>query len=672
MSVLPIPKGTLAKMDRPQRSMFWKAKEKCSGGDCQVAWDYVCRLRSEGGLGVIDLGLQNKCLLLKAIHGLFTGQDSPWTRWVKRIYLGDRPQEATPAWKCFQSLIPLYRSITRVEPRDGRSTSLWHDAWTPLGPLSVALPAAFSHCLRPLATVADALESGVVGVPLVHRVTAAASGEMEFVHACLSRVSLTTSPDVRTVALGPSANFSMGCVYRSLHSSGCIVPGQGVNWDCFAPLKVRVFFWIMRLHKTRTRALLHRLGCVPSPDCPFCSSQPEDISHLFVGCPHLRPLWSIVSPLGRPHADADVPALLDALSEDLPPMHRKARNTVVLALLWSIWKSRDRMVFDADLMSTPRVLDMLVDHLRLWVKRIYLGDRPQEATLAWKCFQSLIPLYRSITRVEPRDGRSTLLWHDAWTPLGPLSVALPAAFSHCLRPLATIADALESGAVGVPLVHRVTAAASGEMEFVHACLSRVSLTTSPNVRTVALGPSANFSTGCVYRSLHSSGCIVPGQGVNWDCFAPLKVRVFFWIMRLHKTRTRALLHRLGCVPSPDCPFCSSQPEDISHLFVGCPHLRPLWSIVSPSGRPHADADVPALLDALSEDLPPMHRKARNTVVLALLWSIWKSRDRMVFDADLMSTPRVLDMLVDHLRLWVIRAPPSVDTSPLLAWCRSVS
>ncbi|KAM0858799.1 hypothetical protein ACQ4PT_047616 [Festuca glaucescens] len=369
-------------MDRPRRAMFWKAKDKCSGGDCQVAWDYVCHLRSEGGLGVIDLGLQNKCLLLKALHGLFTGRDSPWTRWVKRSYLGARPHVATPAWKCFQSLIPLYRSITRVEPRDGCSTSLWHDAWTPLGPLSVALPAAFSHCLRPLATVADALRSGAVEVPLVHRVSAAATGEMEFIHACLSRISLASSPDIRSISLGPLTDFSTGCVYRSLHSSGCIVPGQDVNWVCFAPLKVWVFFWILRLRKTRTRVLLHRIGCVPSPNCPFCPNQLEDTSHLFVGCPRLRPLWNVVSPSGRPHVDADIPTLLDALSEDLPPMHPEARNTVVLALLWTVWKSRNRMVFDADFMSTPRILAMLVDHLRLWVVRAP-SRVDTSALLAW-------------------------------------------------------------------------------------------------------------------------------------------------------------------------------------------------------------------------------------------------------------------------------------------------
>jgi hypothetical protein len=151
------------------------------------------------------------------------------------------------------------------------------------------------------------------------------------------------------------------------------------------------------------------------------------------------------------------------------------------------------------------------------------------------------------------------------------------------------------------------------------------------------------------------------------------VRVFFWILRLHKTRTRALLHRIGCVPSLDCPFCPNRPEDTSHLFVGSP-LCPLWSVLSPSGLPHVDADVSVLLDALSEDLPPMHPEARNRVrvILAVLWTVWKSRNRMVFDADFMSTPCILALLVDHLRLWVVRAPSRVDTSALLTWCQAIS
>jgi hypothetical protein len=157
----------------------------------------------------------------------------------------------------------------------------------------------------------------------------------------------------------------------------------------------------------------------------------------------------------------------------------------------------------------------------------------------------------------------------------------------------------------------------GELDFLRVCLSRISLRVTPDVRTITLGPSANFNTGDVYRALPSSGCIVPGQDINWAYFAPLKVRVFFWILRLQKTRTRSLLHHIGCVPSPDCPFCPGHTEDVSHLFVCCPRLRPLWSIISPSGSLHTGTDLPSLLDGLSEDLPWMHVKARNTAILAL-------------------------------------------------------
>jgi hypothetical protein len=194
----------------------------------------------------------------------------------------------------------------------------------------------------------------------------------------------------------------------------------------------------------------------------------------------------------------------------------------------------------------------------------------------------------------------------------------------------------------------------------------------PDTRTIALSPFASFSTGDVNRGLHSSRCIVPGQDINWYFFAPLKVRVFFWILRLQKTNTRVMLHRLGCVPSLDCPFCPGHTESITHLFVCCPCLWPLWNIVSPSGRLHNGDDLPALIDGLSGDLPQMHKKARNTAILALLWSIWKSQNRMVFDTVHIPTAGVIGMVVDHLRLWVVGASARIDMGPLLAWCQSIS
>jgi hypothetical protein len=160
MSFLPLLKGVLAKMDRPHRALVWKAAAACSGGDCQVAWDFVCHLREERGLGVVDFALQNTCLLLKVLHGLLSGRDTPWTKWVQHNYLCSHPAPSTLSWRHFSSLMPLYRSITRVVPGDGASTTFWFDSWSPLGPLASALPSAFSHCLFPDATLAEAIGEG--------------------------------------------------------------------------------------------------------------------------------------------------------------------------------------------------------------------------------------------------------------------------------------------------------------------------------------------------------------------------------------------------------------------------------------------------------------------------------------------------------------------------------
>jgi hypothetical protein len=67
--------------------------------------------------------------------------------------------------------------------------------------------------------------------------------------------------------------------------------------------------------------------------------------------------------------------------------------------------------------------------------------------------------------------------------------------------------------------------------------------------------------------------------MNWDCFAPKKVKVFFWILRHGRTHTRASLHRHGVLDTPDCPFCPGTPEDEDHTFATCP---PLGAVVGTS------------------------------------------------------------------------------------------
>jgi hypothetical protein len=49
-------------------------------GECLVAWKKACLLKDQGGLGIINLRLQNSALLLKHLHKFYNHEDLPWVK----------------------------------------------------------------------------------------------------------------------------------------------------------------------------------------------------------------------------------------------------------------------------------------------------------------------------------------------------------------------------------------------------------------------------------------------------------------------------------------------------------------------------------------------------------------------------------------------------------------
>lgn len=77
MGGLRLPHSTIDRMDKARWGMLWKGVGRCSGRDCQVAWTTTCRLKTEDGLGIFDIDLQNICLLLKSVDKMIIGHANP-------------------------------------------------------------------------------------------------------------------------------------------------------------------------------------------------------------------------------------------------------------------------------------------------------------------------------------------------------------------------------------------------------------------------------------------------------------------------------------------------------------------------------------------------------------------------------------------------------------------
>lgn len=119
MLAVSIPKTVIKAIDRRRRAFFWTGEDVRHGSKCLVAWDNVRASKMDGGLGVKDLELQNRCLLMKFINKLFSGESVAWKDWLLRDAASfDTPSSGSHSylWKIINDELNTYCSITTIAP----------------------------------------------------------------------------------------------------------------------------------------------------------------------------------------------------------------------------------------------------------------------------------------------------------------------------------------------------------------------------------------------------------------------------------------------------------------------------------------------------------------------------------------------------------------------------
>jgi hypothetical protein len=85
MSFFEVLKGVLKNLDHFRSRFFWQGfanKHKYR----LAKWDILCRPKDQGGLGILNLHLQNKCLLAKWLVNLLN-TDGTWQSLLRNKYL---------------------------------------------------------------------------------------------------------------------------------------------------------------------------------------------------------------------------------------------------------------------------------------------------------------------------------------------------------------------------------------------------------------------------------------------------------------------------------------------------------------------------------------------------------------------------------------------------------
>ncbi len=85
ISFFEIPKWVLQKIDYYRSRFFWQGDDHKKKYRL-TRWDIICQPKDQGGLGVHNLEIQNKCLFSKWLFKLINEQGL-WQDLLKRKYL---------------------------------------------------------------------------------------------------------------------------------------------------------------------------------------------------------------------------------------------------------------------------------------------------------------------------------------------------------------------------------------------------------------------------------------------------------------------------------------------------------------------------------------------------------------------------------------------------------
>ena len=245
--------GIVQEIDKRCRAFFWAGQDKVSGGQCKVAWEFVCAPFSRGGLGFSSLHHLNSCLLLSHLNKLHsTFASGARSHLAVKYGWSDNRDLDTPhpfessVWHDMAKGLEFFRSITKVHVGNGMTTAFWLDLWVQNSTQNLAtiFPALFSHTLRPSATVARVLSIPTFNLDLAPRLSHVAELELENLRAMLATVSLNVQVLDKRIGHIDGKLLACNSAYKAIWSNKPIDYFAPAIWKNYAPNKCRTFLWL--------------------------------------------------------------------------------------------------------------------------------------------------------------------------------------------------------------------------------------------------------------------------------------------------------------------------------------------------------------------------------------------------------------------------------------------
>jgi len=164
MSFFEVPKSILKKLDFYRSAFFWQ-------GDCHkrkyrlIKWEILCLPKDQGSLGILNLEIQNVCLLSKWLYKLIN-EDRVWQELLRKKYLKNKTIGEVK-WKPGDSHFLLglmkvkdrFLHLSTFNLHNGTQIRLWEDRWFGNSTLKEQYPSLYNICRKKHISIASVFSS---------------------------------------------------------------------------------------------------------------------------------------------------------------------------------------------------------------------------------------------------------------------------------------------------------------------------------------------------------------------------------------------------------------------------------------------------------------------------------------------------------------------------------
>jgi len=135
-----------------------------------VRWPIIYQPKEQGGLGIQNLEIQNKCLLNKWLYKLLN-EDGIWQELIRNKYIKNKTLSQVTKkpgdshfWMGLMGVKEQFLRLGRFKVSDGSQIRFWEDRWLGRVLLKEVYPSLYKVARRKQSTVAEVLRSVPINI----------------------------------------------------------------------------------------------------------------------------------------------------------------------------------------------------------------------------------------------------------------------------------------------------------------------------------------------------------------------------------------------------------------------------------------------------------------------------------------------------------------------------